>query len=625
MKNTEKKIGKIIYRRLIVLVLAAFVLASAAGLLLQNYFQQRQSFTLLREYIEDFAANWDFNAYVKWYITISWGAVIDSEESSIDTFQDNDYLKIMVNPNTEWLTDISIVDNQGIVTYSSDPDMVGYDLHDSEYMSEFLCVPDDEDYYARDFYPDPFETDPDLKKVYGAVSVHNYDGLVLFGFNEQALDNLMRDSLWDSVTENRIGNTGYMIVCDMNKIMTGITDAAINEKLQENAPYAGELELPETEDEIIESVTDFYGEKCYVSAVKKPGYYLIAAYPLMEANALRDTFNVIFVITLLIVLAALFAVLYFLLKNHVVREVSSIHESLNRITAGDLDEKAEADGSLEFYGLSSGINDMVSNLKDRIRAAKEQIDKEKEKARQIQEAAVPGVFPENDAFGIYASMHTAEAVGGDFYDFFMADANTLVFVMADVCGKGMPAALDMMRAKALIKTCAEQGLPADEVALTVNSQLCKNASRKTSVTAWLGFLDLRTGHLSYVQAGHTLPVLVGKEISFAGNKNDAVLGDLKISSYKKQEMTLLPGESIYLYTDGVTEAQNMAEEPYGENRLIELIREKKDELSSLTGNALCKAGCEMVYENVMKFTGGAPQSDDITMMWVTYKGRQVSG
>lgn len=620
MEKKEKRIGKIIYEWLIVLVLGAFALAAAAGLLLQNYLQQRQSFTLLREYIEDFTANWDFNAYVKWYISLDWGMGNDTEEGSFDYFQDNDFLKKVIEANAGWLTEISIVDNQGIVTYSSDPEMVGYDLHDSEYMSEFLCILDGKDYYARDFYPDPFETDPDLKIVYGAVPVHNYDGLVLFGFNKQALATQMKDDLWDSVTENRIGKTGFLIACSKDKIIAGITDAAKNEKLQEDIPYAGEAKLPETEDEITETITDFYGEKCYVSAVKKPGYYLIAAYPLKEANALRDKFNVIFVITLLIVLAALFVVLYFLLKNHVVHEVRSIHESLKRITGGDLDEKAEADGSLEFYGLSTGINNMVSNLKDRIQAAKEQMAEEMEKARRIQESAVPGVFPENDAFGIYATMHTAEAVGGDFYDFFMTDANTLVFVMADVSGKGMTAALYMMRAKALIKTSAEQGLPVEEVAQTVNSKLCEDFAQDMFVTAWLGFLDLRTGLLSYVHAGHTLPVHVGKEVSFVKQKINMVLGGIKRSRYIRQDIELLPGESIYLYTDGVTEAHNAAGEMFGEDGLINLIKEKQNDLGSLEGSALCKAGCEMVYENVMEFTGTAPQFDDITMMWVTYKG-----
>ena len=164
-------------------------------------------------------------------------------------------------------------------------------------------------------------------------------------------------------------------------------------------------------------------------------------------------------------------------------------------------------------------------------------------ARDIQESAVPTVFPEDDRFELFASMDTAEAVGGDFYDFFMRDENTLVFLMADVSGKGMPAALYMMRAKTLIKTYAEQGLSVDAVATETNKKLCEDASRDMFVTAWIGFLELDTGVLSYVHAGHTLPVLIrGGELAdnaeengvgFVKKKINTVLGGLKKVKYTR--------------------------------------------------------------------------------------------
>ena len=619
MRKKEKTLGRIIYSHLIVLVFLAFVLAALAGYSVQNIFQERQSFTLLSEYIEDFAADWDLNATMKKYITEEWGINNGAEEGDVDDYQDNALLAELIEANTGWITEVSFVNAQGIVTFSSNSDKVGYDLHDSGYMSEFLCILDGEAYYARDFYPDPFETDPELKIAYGAISLNNYDGLVLFGFDRQALKKHFEKELQNSVTGNRIGETGYLIACNMDKVIAGVTSAALNDRLRNNSPYTGEAELPKVENTITETITDFYGEKCYVSAVKRPGYYLIAAYPLKEAHALRKKYNVIFVIILFVILAALFAVLYFLLKNHVVSEVGSIHGSLKKITYGDLDEKADAEGSLEFYELSRGINATVSNLKDRIQKAQEQMAAEMEKARRIQEAAVPRDFPESDVFGLYASMHTAEAVGGDFYDFFMADENTLVIVIADVCGKGLPAALYMMQAKTLIRTFAEQHLPVEEVARQVNLKLCEDAARKMFVTAWLGFLDLKTGLLSYVHAGHTMPVHIGGETSFVKQKINTVLGGIKKAKYIRQEIRLLPGESIYMYTDGVTEAFNDAKEMYGEQRLLSLIEENRNELIRLEGSALCKAGCEMVYKSVMEFTGAAPQFDDITMMWVTYR------
>lgn len=614
----ERKIGSIIFRHLTILVFLAFVLAALAGNFIQNCLQERQSFTLLREYIEDFAADWDFNEAMKRYITKGWGINNDAEEGDVDDYQDSALLKRLIDANTGWISEVSFVNDKGIVTFSSDFDKVGCDLHDSAYMSEFLCILDGEDYYARDFYPDPFEKDKELKIAYGAISLNDYDGLVLFGFDKKALKKQFEKELRNSISDNRIGETGYLIACNTDKIITGVTGVALNDRLRDNTPYTGEVKLPDAEDTIIESITEFYGEKCYVSAVKKPGYYLIAAYPVKDANALRQIYNVIFVATLFVVLTALFLVLYFLLNNHVVYEVSSIHRSLKKITEGDLNEKADADGSLEFYELSRGINATVANLWNRIREAKEQMAAEMEKARWIQESAVPRDFPENDAFGLYASMHTAEAVGGDFYDFFMADDNTLVIVIADVCGKGLSAALYMMQAKTLVKNFAEQHLPVDEVAEKVNRKLCEDAARKMFVTVWLGFLDLKTGLLSYVHAGHTTPVHIGEEISFVKQKINTVLGGIKKAKYIRQEIRLHHGESIYLYTDGVTEAFNTDNEMYGEKRLIRLMEENRNELAGLKGNALCKAGCGMIYKSVREFAGDAPQFDDITMMWVTY-------
>ena len=607
-----EKIGTIIYRWLIFLVIIAFIIAAFVGLSVQNYFQKRQSFPLLQEYIDDFDAGFDFNAEMKDYITTGWGLDIDGDWGG---YQDSDFLKRLVNSNSKWISEFAFVNGKGIVTASSNPEMIGVDLHSDDYLSEFLCILDGKDYFAKSFYPSPFESDKDQKTVYGGVPVDDHNGMVLFGFNEEVLKNQLEGELWEDVIGNRIGRTGYMIVCNEDKIMTGITRIAQDDKLQEKAPYAGEAALPETEDEISESITKFYGKECYVSAIKRADYYLIAAYPVADADALRKKYNYLFVVISLVIFASLFVVLYILINNHIVSEIGSIHGSLKKIIDGDLDEKASADGSLEFFDLSSDINDTVSNLKDRIRSAKEQMAAEMENARRIQESAVPKVFPENNAFELYASMNTAEAVGGDFYDFFMTDADTLVIVMADVSGKGMPAALYMMRAKTLIRTYAEKGLPVDEVAQRTNAELCEDASRDMFVTAWLGFLDLGTGVLSYVHAGHTLPVFVGREISFVKQKVNMVLGGLKKARYIRQEITLFPGESLFLYTDGVTEAHNTTGEMYGEDRLISLIREKRDE------NTSCKTGCEMVYDSVVEFTGVAPQYDDITMMWLTYRGK----
>lgn len=150
---TEKRIETIIYKRFAALLVISFAMASLIGFSVQNYFQQRQTFTLLREYIEDFDANWDFDADMKDY-SYEWGWG-EAEDFSITEFQDNDLLARTVRANVGWVSEISIVDDRGVVTHSSDPGMIGFDLHNDDYLDDYLCLLDREGYYAKDFEPNP--------------------------------------------------------------------------------------------------------------------------------------------------------------------------------------------------------------------------------------------------------------------------------------------------------------------------------------------------------------------------------------------------------------------------------------------------------------------------------------
>ena len=186
----------------------------------------------------------------------------------------------------------------------------------------------------------------------------------------------------------------------------------------------------------------------------------------------------------------------------------------------------------------------------------------------------------------------------------------------------------MMRAKTLIRTFAEQGLSVEEVAEQANRELCEDDSAAMFVTAWIGYLDLDTGVLSFVHAGHTYPVLIREKpedqetteegISFVEKEIDMVLGGIEGIGYTRQEITLRHGDSIYLYTDGVTEAMDLSDHTYDEERLFQLIKDKIVDLTYTDKNDFCKAACQMVYDDVKRFAAGAMQHDDITMMWVKY-------
>lgn len=250
---------------------------------------------------------------------------------------------------------------------------------------------------------------------------------------------------------------------------------------------------------------------------------------------------------------------------------------------------------------------------------KERISTELNVANRIQCAMLPNsfpAFPQISAFDIFATMTPAKEVGGDFYDFFLTDDDHLAVIMADVSGKGMPAALFMVISKILIRNHALNDTSPAEVFNKVNTQLCENNRADMFVTAWLGVLELSTGKLTFVNAGHTPPMLCHKGGRFKYQKAPAgfVLGGLDTMRFQQQEVTLESGDTLLLYTDGITEATNAKSELFGEDRL------------EIVSNRNCDASpqelIEAIKEDVDRFVGDAPQFDDLTMLAVTYLGAE---
>ncbi len=255
-----------------------------------------------------------------------------------------------------------------------------------------------------------------------------------------------------------------------------------------------------------------------------------------------------------------------------------------------------------------------------IEQSKEQMAREKEllAATSIQYNMLPHTFPafpERDEFDIYASMTPAKEVGGDFYDMFLTDEKNLAMVIADVSGKGITAALFMAQAKQVIQSqmllCG--GDPV--AALTeANLQLIKNSISDMFVTVWLGVVNLSTGHLTFVDAGHEYPALQKAGGAFAIEKDNhsMVVAGLKRAKYKVNEMDLAPGDTIFLYTDGVTEARNFDREMYGEQRLVEALNEAV--------NLSLEEIDRHVRKSIATFVSDAEQYDDITMLCFRYIG-----
>lgn len=242
---------------------------------------------------------------------------------------------------------------------------------------------------------------------------------------------------------------------------------------------------------------------------------------------------------------------------------------------------------------------------------KERIGAELHVATQIQASMLPCVFPafpEYEEFDIYASMDPAKEVGGDFYDFFLVDADHLALVMADVSGKGVPAALFMMITKTLLKNAAQSGLSPAAALETVNNQLMENNEAGMFVTVWLGVYEISTGKLTAANAGHEYPALkrAGGRFTLFQDKHGFVMGGMENMKYHEYELELRAGDILFLYTDGVTEATDANNQLYGTDRMLEALNH--------TENAASKELLLEVRADIDHFVGNAMQFDDITMM-----------
>ena len=320
------------------------------------------------------------------------------------------------------------------------------------------------------------------------------------------------------------------------------------------------------------------------------------------------------------------------LKRHVIRPINVLGDAAANYIAGrdshDADKRFFQDLDIrtgdEIENLSLTMADMeqqIDSAMEEIAAVtseKERLGTELSIASQIQEGMLPSIFPafpERREFDVYAAMHTAKEVGGDFYDFFLIDDDHLALVMADVSGKGVPAALFMMASKILISNFSsiDRTSPA-HILETVNHRICMNNRAEMFVTAWLGILEISTGRLKAANAGHEYPVLQRKGGAFRlfQDKHGFVLGGVDGMRYQEYEITLKSGDSLFLYTDGVTEAANTENQLFGTERMLRAL--------NLDPDAAPRAVLETVKREIDDFAGSAPQFDDITMLCLRYVG-----
>lgn len=304
----------------------------------------------------------------------------------------------------------------------------------------------------------------------------------------------------------------------------------------------------------------------------------------------------------------------------------ALGQDVQTISGGDLDYRASIRSNDEIGDLAESFNRMAASLKQYIEnltavtADKERISAELNVATQIQASMLPCIFPafpEHEEFDIFAGMIPAKEVGGDFYDFFMLDDDHLIMVIADVSGKGVPAALFMVIAKTLLKNSGEQGLSPKEILEKVNGQLCENNEEEMFVTVWLGKLQLSTGELVCANAGHEDPVLLRADgtLEILKQRHGFVLAGMECARYTEQTFYLEKGDKLFVCTDGVTEATSAAEELYGKERMLSALQQAAGEST--------KGILSAVKADIDRFVGEAPQFDDITML--VFEMKRVSG
>ena len=282
-----------------------------------------------------------------------------------------------------------------------------------------------------------------------------------------------------------------------------------------------------------------------------------------------------------------------------------------------------------FYVIIMNINATneaieAKELAAQMAAAEARIEADLSIAKSIQISALPYTFPpfpDRPDFELFASMKTAKEVGGDFYDFYMLDEDTLGFLIADVSGKGIPAAMFMMTGKTIIKSLAENKLPPADVFTIANEKLCEGNDAELFITAWMGYLDLKSGVVHVANAGHNPPVLIrdGKA-EYVILKPGLMLTGMDGTVYKDQTLKLQKGDILYLYTDGVTEAMDADENQYGEDRLLSLLSFGDNYPDPAGDNGIAGAVCELVAKDIEVFVQGAEQSDDITMLCIRFLG-----
>ena len=456
-------------------------------------------------------------------------------------------------------------------------------------------------------------------------------------YYEQARQYLM-------TVKEEMGLQYFYVVVPENEVMVYIWDAGVAgeggvcDLGDADAYYGGGNELmhaafaPDAPETILVTNNEEYGylASAYVAILDSAGQPAALASVDISMDMINQQIRQFVSLTILLscgVLLVSVVVYYFYIRRILIRPLGKLHRAAQELVQSNMDQlenfRLDISTRDELEELAGAFQYMTVELAEYIRnlaavtAEKERIGAELEVATQIQASMLPCIFPafpERKEFDIYASMTPAKEVGGDFYDFFLVDDNHLAMVIADVSGKGVPAALFMVIAKTLLKNSAQTGASPKQVLERVNNQLCENNDAEMFVTVWLGVLDLTTGLLTAANAGHEYPALrrAQGEFELIKDKHGFVLAGMEGARYQEYTLKLEPGDTLFVYTDGVAEATDAGEVLYGTDRMLNAL--------NALGGAVPDELLRGMKRDIDAFVGQAPQFDDITMLGLRYIG-----
>ncbi len=479
------------------------------------------------------------------------------------------------------IDEVNVFDRTGLNLGSSDPRLPGTRIGDNSKSAPFMMLTNG----VRHAYSQPFRAgahNPDVRRKYVGVAFPNGDGFVQVGIDESHVTRMFPSIMGFIFDAWLLGETGFFLCADIDDGHL-ISNPA---RHRNEARFLAETGYDPNDPRVREDgKTTFrqrlFGDLCDCRAVLFCGHRVIAALPPAEYYATRSVYAAVMAFVLALVLI-LFVLLF--------RRIENDSNCLKAFYAAE--ETARA--------------------------------KDMEIAKTIQTSALPVGFPASAHFRLFAAMQAAKEVGGDFYDYFPLDDTHVSFLVADVSGKGITGALYMMTAKTLIKDTL-LALRDPAAALTkANAELCRNNPANMFLTAWVGVLDIETGTISFANAGHNPPVKIAASDHappghpaaapprYLTMKSGPMLAFMDGITYKLRHVALEPGDTLFLYTDGVTEALDLKNELYGEGRLLETLR------AIPAAEMEPESICTIVRATVAAFSAGAPQADDITVLALKY-------